>query len=205
MLLLHCEPVPQQPRRTPATAASEAARTALCALQEKLNIPRYAMQKTAKGRPFFAQALTFTPPFDFSLTHSTSLAMAAILTDEAGGRTPRIGIDAEPLAPARTQARISAFCARFFGECEKALVANASDPQIAFLTVFTRKEAYAKYCGDGLASHLRATDCCAPDFAARTGVRFLTLIAAEHCLSLCLPRAFEDQPAFLTPTPYILL
>ena len=205
MLLLHHEPVPQLTRQAQAAAASNASREALCALLEKLHIPHYAMQKTPEGRPFFAKALTFTPPFDFSLTHSTSLAAAAILTDEEGGRTPRIGIDAEPLSPARTKARISAFCARFFGEHEKALVAEANDPQIAFLTVFTRKEAYAKYCGDGLAKHLRATDCCAPDFAARAGVRFITLIAAEHCLSLCLPCAFKDKPTFLAPTSYILL
>lgn len=205
MLWLHHAPVPSSTRREQAAAASRAAREALHGLQEKLHIPHYAMQKTTEGRPFFEEAATFDPPFDFSLTHSTSLAVAAILTDDRGGRSPRIGVDAEPLAPVRTQAHISAFCDRFFGEHEKALVAEANDPQIAFLTVFTRKEAYAKYCGDGLAKHLRATDCCAPDFAARAGVRFITLIAAEHCLSLCLPCAFKDKPTFLAPTSYILL
>jgi 4'-phosphopantetheinyl transferase len=82
-------------------------------------------------------------PF-FSLSHSGDLALCAV------SPARRIGVDVEQLRPVAGAEQIAR---RWFtvSELEAYLEARAAQPDQAFLRVWTRKEAYLKALGTGLA------------------------------------------------------
>lgn len=123
-----------------------------------------------------------------SITHTTEWVFCALLETEEPNSEPRLGIDAEVIRP---HPHINKLAARYFGPCEKNAVTADPTPR-AFFTCFTTKEAYAKYCGDGLARHLTGDDTAAPDFEMTRGVRFLRLEKNGVLLTLCLPAACGD-------------
>ena len=77
-----------------------------------------------------------------SLAHSARLAVCA-WSDDVG-----IGVDVEPLD--RRIARAEDIAERWFSKGEQALLAAASDRTVAFLRIWTRKEALGKALGTGL-------------------------------------------------------
>ena len=137
-----------------------------------------AWHKDENGRPTVGKS-----GLDVSITHTTGLVFCALLVAEEA----RLGIDAEVLRPHPHASRLAT---RYFGPCEKALVAADPAPR-AFLTCFTKKEAFAKYRGDGLAHHLSGDDTAAPDFEAQNGVRFFCMEREGALLTLCLPAGCE--------------
>ena len=122
-----------------------------------------------------------------SMTHTAGFAAAALLC--APGETAALGIDAEKLTP---HPRADRLANRFFGPAERALCARDATPH-TFFTCFTAKEAFAKYCGDGLARHLRGDDTAAPDFEKSHGVRFLRFEQNNVLITLCLPAGCRPQ------------
>ena len=93
------------------------------------------------GRPSFLERTG-----DFSITHTQNHVFCALMDGEDA--SARIGIDAEDLdRPNFSSLNEMAF--RWFGENEQK-VFFASPTKETFLRIWTRKEAYAKYTGEGL-------------------------------------------------------
>lgn len=87
----------------------------------------------------------------FNLSHSQGLALYAVTCDRF------IGIDVEYLRPI---AEVEQIAASFFSGSENAVLRNLplSQKQLAFFRCWTRKEAYIKAVGDGLAIPLNQFD-----------------------------------------------
>ncbi|MCC7176412.1 MAG: 4'-phosphopantetheinyl transferase superfamily protein [Bryobacterales bacterium] len=102
---------------------------------------RFAYRK--HGKPFLAPGL-FREDLRFNLSHSHGLALYAVCT----GR--EVGIDLERMRADRDHERLAA---RFFSAREAARLAElpAAQRQGAFYHCWTRKEAYLKARGEGLA------------------------------------------------------
>ncbi len=183
MLVLHYKKLTDtvSERKQARAAQSAAAWGLLHEIAAECGLADAVLAKTSKGRPYYKDV----PTVDFSLSHTSTLAVCAFWhkTTES---PPRIGVDAETRST-YSKDRITTFSLRFFGAHERRYVLNAKDPQAAFTRVFVRKEAYAKYCGDGIGNHLSATDTLSPDFKAKNGVRFVTLREGEHDICICLP------------------
>lgn len=183
MLLLHYKKLTDTfLRRKEARAAQSAAAWGLLReIAAEHGLSNATLAKTSTGRPYYKDA----PEVDFSLAHTSTLAVCAFWQKNAEN-APRIGIDAEKRSAYATD-KIYRFALRFFGMHECRYVLNAKDPQAAFARIFVRKEAYAKYCGNGLGKHLHASDTLDPSFNAKNGVRFVTLCEQEHYICICLP------------------
>ena len=175
----------QQNKHAQRKAESAAAHRLLAELAEELALPEARIVTASKGRPYFEGL----PSVDFNLSHASGLAVCA-LSHREGAVASRVGVDVEGTVT-YTESKIATLTARFFGECERAFVANATDKAIAFTEVFTRKEAFAKYTGEGLGRHWSGTDTLHPDFERTHGVRFFTYPLKGHTLCLCA--SLEEQ------------
>lgn len=94
-----------------------------------------------EGKPYFKGADVF-----FNISHSAGLAVCA--TDIAP-----VGVDVEMLRAIPDRER---FAKRYFCAEENKFVTEHPDPDLAFLRIWTRKEAYLKCLGDGLTHDLRS-------------------------------------------------
>ena len=172
---------------------SAAAHALLQELLAELRLPT-GLKNDKNGRPFLIDA----PQVDFNLSHTSGLAVCSLLT---GITRPRVGVDAEEICRFDS-ARITALAQRFFAPHEQAHLATATDAATCFTRIFTRKEAYAKLCGNGLGAHLRATDTLTPDFEEAHGVRFYLYRHGDVFITLCVPREITEPPV-TTLTPQI--
>lgn len=89
------------------------------------------------GKPYFAKL-----PLSFSLSHADGLAISA-LSDTS------VGVDIEWLDRTRN---IDGISGRFFTSLEQSEIFRAPDKPLAFYSLWTKKEAYAKLTGEGLVS-----------------------------------------------------
>jgi 4'-phosphopantetheinyl transferase len=105
---------------------------------------RFFFEATFHGRPFVKDGGNL----DFNVSHSEGWAAIAL------GKT-RVGIDVEQL---RRVSDVIALSRRFFStsECQSLLQFPQDQRQAAFFRCWTRKEAYIKACGAGLAMPLRS-------------------------------------------------
>jgi phosphopantetheinyl transferase len=102
----------------------------------------------------------------------------------------RVGIDAEDL-DRPDLSNLDEMAARWFGENEqKAFL--ASHTKETFLRIWTRKEAYAKYIGEGLRA-LSKIDTVALENEGR--IRFFDYREGTILISVCAPRG-TDAPQF---------
>lgn len=104
------------------------------------------------GKPFFPQA----PHIHFNLSHSGSLVLCAV------GDGP-VGVDVEEARP--RHARLPRFALNN-AEYEQYLRAGATWD--AFYTLWTRKEAWSKFTGEGISPHPSRT-VIPPDALLRSG------------------------------------
>ena len=135
------------------------------------------------GRPFFEERTC-----DFSITHTQNHVFCAIL--DGKDSSARVGIDAEDLdRPDFTN--LQELAARWFvGEEQKTLL--ASPAKETFLRIWTRKEAYAKYIGEGLRA-LSKIDTVALENEGR--IRFFDYREGSILISVCAPSG-TDAPQF---------
>ena len=102
-----------------------------------------------RGKPF----LEAPPPggLQFNLSNSDELALVGFVTG------PEIGVDVEYLKPMPDCELISE---RFFSESERRVLRSIPGPrkEEAFFNCWTRKEAYLKAVGEGLAAPLDSFD-----------------------------------------------
>lgn len=166
----------QTPPGTAAAEQSKAARHLADLLLTAAGHTETHMTKEPGGRPTVS-----VPGLALSVTHTGTWVFCALLA--AKRAETRLGIDAEVV---RDYPHREKLATRYFGPYERARVAADPTPR-AFFACFTAKEAFAKYCGDGLSRHLAGDDTAAPDFEATHGVRFFTREQADVLLTFCLP------------------
>ena len=93
------------------------------------------------GRPYFGEHTC-----DFSITHTQNHVFCALTDGEDS--SVRIGMDAEDL-DRPDFSNLDEMAARWFSQNEQKIF-FASPSKETFLRIWTRKEAYAKYTGEGL-------------------------------------------------------
>ena len=132
------------------------------------------------SRPYFLEHTC-----DFSLTHTQNHVFCA-LTD---GEEPsiRIGIDAEDLSRPDFS-NLTEMAARWFSQNEQK-VFLASPTKETFLRIWTRKEAYSKYLGEGLRA-LSKIDTIALENEGN--IHFFDYRVGDILLSVCAPREIND-------------
>lgn len=152
--------------------------------QAGLSSPEFAHD--ARGKPYLPQF----PELSLSLSH-TELCVACACGEG------RVGVDVQRRRP--IDLRIAE---RFFSPEEARLVRESDTPDMVFYDIWTKKEAYVKLLGTGLATPFRSFD--VSDEAL--GVQFVTQRLAAHTLSFCCDNAqgnsvpvhiFEITPAQL--------
>lgn len=126
------------------------------------------------GRPYFEERTC-----DFSITHTQNHVFCAIIEGE---EPTRIGIDAEDLNRPDFS-NFEEMAARWFGENEQT-VFSASPTKETFLRLWTRKEAYVKYTGEGLKA-LSKVD--TVSLEAEGEIRFFDYRVGDILISLCVP------------------
>lgn len=132
------------------------------------------------GRPYFEEGTC-----DFSITHTQNHVFCAVIDGE--DEPMRIGIDAEDLGRPDLS-NLEEMAARWFSENEqKAFL--ASPTKETFLRIWTRKEAYAKYTGEGLKS-LSKIDTVI--LANGGSVHFFDYRIGDILLSVCAPRGVNE-------------
>ena len=132
------------------------------------------------GRPYFEECNC-----DFSITHTQNHVFCAVIDGE--DEPMRIGIDAEDLGRPDLS-NLEEMAARWFSENEqKAFL--ASPTKETFLRIWTRKEAYAKYTGEGLKS-LSKIDTVI--LANGGSVHFFDYRIGDILLSVCAPRGVNE-------------
>ncbi len=105
----------------------------LHAWHQSRTAPMPPVQYTDSGKPFFAGN-----PLFFSLSHTRTLALCAVSDSP-------VGADCETVRPLSYKA-----IERVLSPSELAQYRTAADPQVAFFSFWTLKEAWAKYTGNGL-------------------------------------------------------
>ena len=131
------------------------------------------------GRPYFCDRMC-----DFSITHTQNHVFCAIIEGE---ESMRIGIDAEDLGRPDFS-NLDEMTSRWFSENEQK-VFLASPTKETFLRIWTRKEAYSKYIGEGL----RALSKIDTEALAKEGnIQFFDYRIGDILLSVCAPRGLNE-------------
>ena len=133
------------------------------------------IKKGINGRPFFENC----DRLDFSISHSNELVVCALSVDSG-----RVGADTEKQESTIRKEKQPLFAGRFFSGNEREILDAEPD---RFSEIWTRKEAYLKWVGTGLATDLREVDTC----RIPKNVRFETLFAEEHVITVCLAADVE--------------
>ena len=130
------------------------------------------------GRPYFCDRMC-----DFSITHTQNHVFCAIIEGE---EPMRIGIDAEDLGRPDFS-NLEEMVARWFGENEQAVFLKSPTKE-TFLRLWTRKEAYVKYTGEGIRA-LSKID--TVSLETQGDIRFFDYREGDILLSVCAPRGTE--------------
>ena len=119
----------------------------------------------------------------FSVSHSGR--MAAIAVDDR-----EIGLDVEQF-PDNSRLKIAD---RFYHSAERDHVKRAEDRRRAFCEIWTRKEAYLKMTGEGIATDLTAFDTTGSPLKEQ----LYTTSVGEYCLSLCSVEPIGDREIYIS-------
>lgn len=152
---------------------------------------REALAYDEKGRPYIKDS-----NFDFNITHTDRMVIGAFESPDRGEALPeaspcRVGVDAENLARIAS-VRIAPLAARCFTEAEQEQFLETPTDN-TFLRIWTRKEAFVKWLGEGLRVMRRADTV----IAHKThGVKFSEYRVEDTLITLC-HRAEAAPPAEL--------
>ena len=119
----------------------------------------------------------------FSVSHSDRCV--AIAVDER-----EVGVDVEKI---RTK-DIDKLAERFFSQGEREYIAASSDRSIAFTEVWTRKEAYLKCKGTGIAEDLSAFDTISPEMSEYIH----TVPLKDYILSVCSKEVLDTSEIYIS-------
>lgn len=119
----------------------------------------------------------------FSVSHSGEIVAITVDTDE-------IGVDVEAL-PEKCQQKLAE---RFYHPHELKYVIEADDKSRAFTTIWTRKEAYLKQLGIGIATDLKAFD----TTSAELSKRLLSYDLEGYVLSICTENEISTNDIYIS-------
>lgn len=137
----------------------------------------YEVAYGKNGKPYAPNA----DDVAFSISHSGSVAAGALLT--GGGD---VGVDIERV-DRENGARHERLAARFYTDAERAFIDASEDRELAFYTVWTRKEAYLKYSGDGITRPLTEVDTVRLPDGVSVVSRVIEAGGGEYALSVVTP------------------
>lgn len=142
------------------------------------------------GKPRFYDR----PDIHFNLSHSGTVAMAAFADCE-------VGCDVERMAALREKV-----AARFFSPRENAALRQCPDEESRrelFYRIWTRKESYIKYTGEGMHRELSGFSVVIPEGDFTGGAAsdvppctFRDFPVPGYQAAVCLPREDGDEPLF---------
>ena len=145
------------------------------------------LEQAPAGKPLLPGALS---RFEFNLSHTHGLAVLAVTQDRS------VGVDIEC---ARQELDLAAIARRFFSSQEQAFLAShesSAERVAAFFQLWTRKEAFLKEGGRGLAGNLSTVDAAAwPAAGGRLPC------ATKSWLPLALPTGFVGALVAAGPEP----
>ncbi len=143
-------------------------------------------QYLSHGKPALASS-SIRPAVRFNMAHSDRLALYAFCA------SADVGVDVERLRPIPEAAQIAE---RFFSAGERATLSSLPPDRIeeAFLTCWTRKEAYLKAIGAGLSSPLDEFEV---TLAPGEPARLLRVAGASGQESAWLLHSFLPAPGYL--------
>jgi 4'-phosphopantetheinyl transferase len=157
-----------------------------------LNIPapEITFVRQERGKPQLAGGFQETG-IQFNLSHTQNLALVAVAKD-----TP-VGVDVEKLRPVKNMRSLSE---RFFTATEAQAIANlpSEQQQQAFFEIWTRKEAYLKGMGCGLAGALNRVEVSVAPHEATKIERLDGVAAADspwQIPAVCLPVGYVGAMA----------
>lgn len=138
------------------------------------------------GKPY----LPTRPDVKYNMSHSHRLAAGILLTDAPG---LDVGVDVEHIRREGREERIPRIMRRAFTEKEQAAVAAADDPTPEFYLIWSRKESYIKYTGEGLSRSLTSVD----TTEKQKGVTVRTFVVTDgngerYALSVAVPDEYAD-------------
>ena len=127
----------------------------------------------------------------YNISHSGNVALGAIMTEAIGCE---IGVDVEMIDRNADGKRMERIAKRFFTENERNSILNADDPTAEFYRIWTLKESYIKYTGEGLSRPLKSYDVIlgVPDVYMTSEVIF-DGEGNEYSFSLCVPCAKKND------------
>ena len=128
------------------------------------------------GKPFLKNPAPATP-IHFNLSHSQSVGLLAI------SHTSPVGVDVEHARPPEQSFDALGLAKRFFSAAEHAAIAAAPDDETLrrhFFTCWTRKEAFVKALGSGIAGGLDTFDVLSPDAPDAPAAIFAHRIDPTH-------------------------
>ena len=135
----------------------------------------------AHGKPYQPEH----PDVAFSVSHSGSAAAGALLTGGVGD----IGVDIERIGRA-DDVRRERIAAKFFTDGERrAIIDGAYDPETSFYVIWTRKEAYLKYTGDGFSRAAATVDTTSEIEGCKIYTRIIETDGERYALSAAAPAA----------------
>ncbi len=136
---------------------------------EKYNIDALSLKimRNAHGKPYFENF----PNFYFNVSHSGDLTVIAVSEQN-------VGIDAEKLRIPNLKV------AKRFCEDEYAYI-NKTPTPTAFFEIWTKKEAYLKYLGEGLHGGLNSFS------VFKTDTPIKTFKNGDYVISVCGTEEFE--------------
>jgi 4'-phosphopantetheinyl transferase len=134
------------------------------------NADELEIKKGVNGRPYFDNC----ERLDFSISHSNELVVCALSVEEG-----KVGVDTEKTESTIRKEKQPLFAGRFFSGNEREILAK--EPE-RFSEIWTRKEAYLKWVGTGIATDLREVDTC----RIPKQLRFESVFAEEHVITVCL-------------------
>lgn len=139
-----------------------------------VNFKEPKIEKNAFGKPFIAGL----GGYDFSVSHSDRAVAFA-------GGFSAVGADIERIRP-----RKNSVSKRFFTENEMNFIEKSEDRDEAFFEIWTKKEAYSKMLGKGLAAGFNSFDVT----DGSLDCKFQTQIMREYIFSVCLEQSEDIQP-----------
>ncbi|MBR4305608.1 MAG: 4'-phosphopantetheinyl transferase superfamily protein [Ruminiclostridium sp.] len=126
--------------------------------------------KEKHGKPYIENA-----PYSFNISHCDGLVVCALSKN-------RVGVDVEVIR--RILPRVMKRC---YCDNEIAYVNSSSDKDMAFTRLWTLKESYVKYTGDGVSSNLKAVNFDLESEKAFADNVFFTQIVlnGKYIISIC--------------------
>ncbi len=137
-----------------------------------------------RGKPY----LPDRKDVGFNISHSGELAVGVLLTASTGDVGCEVGCDVEKIDRDRTEDSRKRIIKHAFAEAERMSVESSRDPVAEFYAVWTRKEAYLKYTGEGLAVSLASVDTTRlPSSCATETFTLGDSVGEEYVFSVCMP------------------